>query len=55
MTVRGWTTAVAVRELSGEERGRAFERFVAVEPAYGRYRQRTERTIPVFELRPAAG
>jgi len=37
-----------VRELSGEERSRWWERAVQAYPPYAEYQKRTERTIPVF-------
>jgi deazaflavin-dependent oxidoreductase (nitroreductase family) len=52
VTLGGRTTTVVARELEGDERAAMFERFVQVEPAYGQYRTRTTRLIPVFELRP---
>jgi deazaflavin-dependent oxidoreductase (nitroreductase family) len=39
---------VAVRELSGDERVRWWERAVAAYPPYAEYQQNTERLIPVF-------
>ena len=43
---------VHARMLEGAERDAMFDRFIEADPAYGEYRQRTTRTIPVFELRP---
>lgn len=40
--------AVSVREVSGAERERWWERAVAAYPPYAEYQQRTDRTIPVF-------
>ena len=40
--------AVTVRELSGDERGRWWERAVAVFPNYADYQARTDRRIPVL-------
>ena len=37
-----------VRELSGDERARWWERAVAAYPPYAEYQQNTERLIPVF-------
>ena len=50
----GSTLAVEVvaRALDGAEREAMFARFVEVDAAYGEYRERTTREIPVFELRP---
>jgi deazaflavin-dependent oxidoreductase (nitroreductase family) len=39
---------VTVRELSGDERARWWERAVAAYPPYAEYQQNTERLIPVF-------
>jgi deazaflavin-dependent oxidoreductase (nitroreductase family) len=39
---------VDVRELSGDERVRWWERAVAAYPPYAEYQQNTERIIPVF-------
>jgi deazaflavin-dependent oxidoreductase (nitroreductase family) len=52
ITVGGRTTEVVARELEGAEREAMFERFVQMDPAYGEYRRRTTREIPVFELSP---
>ncbi len=38
----------AVREVTGEERARWWERAVAAYPPYAEYQERTERQIPVF-------
>ena len=43
---------VAVR-LEGEERAQAWQAMLAVWPNFALYEQRTDRTIKVFELRPA--
>ena len=40
--------AVSVREVSGAERDKWWERAVAAYPPYAEYQQRTDRTIPVF-------
>jgi deazaflavin-dependent oxidoreductase (nitroreductase family) len=42
---------VAVRELSGEEREKWWERAVAAYPPYAEYQTRTQRQIPVFVAR----
>jgi deazaflavin-dependent oxidoreductase (nitroreductase family) len=52
ITVGGRTTEVVARELEGADREAMFERFVRMDPAYGEYRGRTTRVIPVFELSP---
>ena len=41
------------RELSGEERARAWEHMLRTWPNYANYAERTDRTIPVFLLAPA--
>jgi len=43
---------VSVRELSGEERGRWWERAVKAYPPYAEYQTRTSRQIPVFLATP---
>jgi FKBP-type peptidyl-prolyl cis-trans isomerase 2 len=52
VTVAGRSTPVVARVLEGAEREAMFERFVEADAAYGEYRERTTREIPVFELRP---
>lgn len=49
----GRSTTVVARELSGEERDRRYAQMTEVWPNFALYEQRTERTIPVFELTPA--
>ena len=39
---------VSVRQVSGDERARWWERAVAAYPPYADYQKRTERVIPVF-------
>jgi F420H(2)-dependent quinone reductase len=39
---------VLVRELSGDERTKWWERAVAAYPPYAEYQEKTDRTIPVF-------
>ena len=43
---------VTVRELSGEERARWWERAVKAYPPYAEYQTRTSRQIPVFLATP---
>jgi F420H(2)-dependent quinone reductase len=43
---------VTVREVSGDERDRWWERAVAAFPTYEDYRQKTDRIIPVFVATP---
>ncbi len=43
-----------VRELSGDERARWWERAVAAYPPYAEYQQRTSRQIPLFLATPRA-
>lgn len=52
VTVDGRAVRVLARELEGAERDVVFDRFVRLDPAYGEYRDRTTRRIPVFELSP---
>jgi deazaflavin-dependent oxidoreductase (nitroreductase family) len=54
VTVGGRIVPVAARAMQGEEREAMFRRFAEADPAYGEYRQRAVREIPVFELRPKA-
>jgi len=50
--IGGRSTPVVARVLEGTEREAMFDRFVEADAAYGEYRKRTTREIPVFELRP---
>ena len=52
VTLRSRSTPVVARALEGAEREAMFDRFVEADAAYGVYRERTTRAIPVFELRP---
>jgi deazaflavin-dependent oxidoreductase (nitroreductase family) len=52
VTVDGRAVRVLARELEGAERDVVFDRFVRLDTAYGEYRDRTTRRIPVFELSP---
>jgi F420H(2)-dependent quinone reductase len=45
---------MTVRELSGVEREEWWARAVEAFPPYARYKERTERVIPVFLLEPTA-
>ena len=50
------THQAVVRELTGDERDRAWEHMIKTWPNYARYAERTDRTIPVFFLdRPLTG
>jgi deazaflavin-dependent oxidoreductase (nitroreductase family) len=42
--------AAHARQLSGEERAKAFEKAIEVFPNYKKYQENTEREIPVFLL-----
>jgi F420H(2)-dependent quinone reductase len=44
--------AVAVREVTGDERAQWWERSVAVFSSYADYQEKTERQIPVLVARP---
>lgn len=46
------TIAVHADELVDEERRVAFDRFVALSPAFEQYQQRTTRLLPVIRLTP---
>ena len=52
VSIGGRSTRVVARALEGAEREAMFDRFVEADAAYGDYRERTTREIPVFELRP---
>jgi deazaflavin-dependent oxidoreductase (nitroreductase family) len=52
VTIRGRSTPMVARALEDAEREAMFDRFVEADAAYGVYRERTTRAIPVFELRP---
>jgi len=52
VTIGGRSTPVVARALEGPEREAMLDRFVEADRAYGEYRERTTREIPVFELRP---
>ena len=52
VTIGGRHVPVTARALEGAERQAMFDRFVRADTAYGEYRERTTREIPVFELRP---
>ena len=46
---------VAVRQLSRDERDAAYPRIVEPAPGFGGYQEKTDRVIPVFELKKLAG
>jgi deazaflavin-dependent oxidoreductase (nitroreductase family) len=46
--------AVAVDEVSGDERDQVWKRVVAERPGFGEYQEKTSRLIPVLRLTPAA-
>jgi deazaflavin-dependent oxidoreductase (nitroreductase family) len=52
--VDGRTFDATPRELSGDERAAAWEHMLRTWPNYAKYAERTDRTIPVFLLMPAA-
>jgi deazaflavin-dependent oxidoreductase (nitroreductase family) len=52
VTLDGRTIPVRARSLAGDEREAMFARFVEGDAAYGEYRDRTDRELPVFELTP---
>ena len=49
----GKTVPVSWREVEGEERARMWLVMLETWPNYAKYEERTDRTIPVFHLRPA--
>jgi deazaflavin-dependent oxidoreductase (nitroreductase family) len=54
VVVNGVSHQVSAREVTGEERDRLWEHMIKTWPNYARYAERTDRTIPVFFLDPAA-
>jgi deazaflavin-dependent oxidoreductase (nitroreductase family) len=46
---------VEVRQLSRDERDAAYPRIVKTAPGFGGYQEKTDRVIPVFELKKLAG
>lgn len=51
-SARGRQRRAVPRELTGAERGRAWEHLVRTWPNYQKYAERTDRVIPVFYLDP---
>jgi deazaflavin-dependent oxidoreductase (nitroreductase family) len=54
VTVNGKTHEAVPRELTGEDRATAWAHMQETWPNYAKYEQRTDRTIPVFLITPAA-
>jgi len=54
VTINGRTHRSVPRELTGEERARAWAHMQTVWPNYAKYEERTHRVIPVFWMSPAA-
>ncbi|MGH2582463.1 MAG: nitroreductase/quinone reductase family protein [Anaerolineales bacterium] len=52
ITIRGRKIAVRAGESAGEERDNLYEKFVQTSMAYGEYKRRTRREIPVVILEP---
>jgi deazaflavin-dependent oxidoreductase (nitroreductase family) len=50
--VSGATHRVAVDQLEGEERDRAWAAVVAAQPRFGGYTEKTDRVLPVLRLTP---
>jgi deazaflavin-dependent oxidoreductase (nitroreductase family) len=50
----GTKRQVSVEQLSGDERGEAWEQIVARSPSFGAYPHKTDREIPVLRLTPVA-
>jgi F420H(2)-dependent quinone reductase len=50
VTVDGQTVPIRARELEGDERAEAFDRFVATYEGYAQYVEWTDRQIPVVLL-----
>ncbi|HEX6685274.1 MAG TPA: nitroreductase family deazaflavin-dependent oxidoreductase [Candidatus Limnocylindrales bacterium] len=44
---------MTVREITGDEKAKWWERAVAAFPPYAKYQEKTKRVIPVFLLEPA--
>lgn len=53
-SIGGRTHTAQARELTGEERARAWEHMLRTWPNYAKYAERTTRVIPVFLLSPVA-
>jgi F420H(2)-dependent quinone reductase len=51
----GKRTRVQAREADGAERQALWDRFVAADPSYVEYQQRTKRRLPVIVLEPTYG
>lgn len=54
MTVDGRTQEAVPREVTGTERADAWQHMLRTWPNYAKYEAKTNRTIPVFLLEPAA-
>jgi hypothetical protein len=50
VTVGGRDIPVLARELAGDERAAAIERFIELTPVYAAYQRRTDRDLRVFAL-----
>jgi len=53
MVVDGQSVTITASELAGADRDEAWAVMLALWPNYAKYAKRTDRTIPVFWLRPA--
>ena len=54
VTVGGRSHRARPREITGEEREQVWAHMLRTWPNYAKYAERTDRTIPVFLLEPAA-
>lgn len=52
VTVARKTIAVRARELHGDERAAAWDRFTAMDKRWAQYQSRTERVLPILVLDP---
>lgn len=54
INVNGTEHTAVPRELTGDERDTAWTHMLKTWPNYAKYAERTERTIPVFQLEPTS-
>jgi deazaflavin-dependent oxidoreductase (nitroreductase family) len=53
--IQGATTLVSAEQLHGTEREAAWQTLTAAIPRFGRYKEKTDREIPVIRLTPRSG
>jgi deazaflavin-dependent oxidoreductase (nitroreductase family) len=54
INLSGQSLTAVPRELTGDEKAKAWEHMLKTWPNYAKYQERTERAIPVFLLQPTA-